>query len=42
MKNGNTEEEKNILKQRSLVERVFLKLKRLVGDSFSRFRTALC
>jgi hypothetical protein len=39
MKNGNTEEEKNILKQRSLVKRIFLKLKRLVGDSFSRFRS---
>jgi transposase len=38
MKNGNTEEEKGLLRRRNLVERVFGKLKRLIGDSFSRFR----
>jgi transposase len=38
MKNGNTKEEKHLLQRRNLVERVFGKLKRLVGDSFSRFR----
>jgi hypothetical protein len=38
MKNGNTEEEKALLRKRNLVERVIGKLKRLVGDSFSRFR----
>jgi transposase len=38
MKNMNSNEEKGILRRRNLVERVFGKLKRLVGDSFSRFR----
>jgi hypothetical protein len=38
MKNRNTEEEKGLLRKRNLVERVIGKLKRLVGDNFSRFR----
>jgi hypothetical protein len=39
MKNRNTEEEKGLLRKRNLVERVIGKLKRFVGDNFSRFRT---
>ncbi|MDR2677113.1 MAG: transposase [Puniceicoccales bacterium] len=38
MKNRNTEEEKGLLRKRNLVERVIGKLKRLIGDNFSRFR----
>jgi hypothetical protein len=38
MKNGNTPEEKQLLRRRILVERVIGKLKRHIGDSFSRFR----
>jgi IS5 family transposase len=39
MKNGNTKEEKRFLRRRNSVERVFGKLKRSIGDSFSRFRS---
>jgi hypothetical protein len=38
MKSKNTEEEKRLLRRRNLVERVIGKLKRHIGDSFSRFR----
>jgi IS5 family transposase len=38
MKNRNPEEEKGPFRKRNLVERVIGKLKRLVGDNFSRFR----
>jgi hypothetical protein len=38
MKNGNTPKEKQFLRRRNLVERVIAKLKRHIGDSFSRFR----
>jgi hypothetical protein len=38
IKNGNTVEEKNLLRKRNLVERVIGKLKRHIGDCFSRFR----
>jgi hypothetical protein len=41
MKNGNTPEEKQLLRRRNLVERVIGKLKRHIGDSFSRFRACL-
>jgi hypothetical protein len=38
MGNGNTPEEKMLLRRRNLVERVIGKLKRHIGDCFSRFR----
>jgi hypothetical protein len=38
MKSGNTPEEKQLFRRRNLVERVIAKLKRHIGDSFSRFR----
>jgi hypothetical protein len=38
MKNRNTEEGKGLLRKKNLVERVIGKLKRLVGENFSRFR----
>jgi transposase len=38
MKDENTPEEKQLLRRRNLVERVIGKLKRHIGDSFSRFR----
>jgi hypothetical protein len=38
MKNGNTPEEKQLLRRRNLVERVIAKPKRHMGDSFFRFR----
>jgi hypothetical protein len=37
-KKGNTQEEKELLRKRNLVERIIGKLKRHIGDSFSRFR----
>jgi hypothetical protein len=38
MKKGNTAEEKLLLLRKNLVERVIGKLKRHIGDCFSRFR----
>jgi hypothetical protein len=39
MKNGNTPEEKQLLRRRNLVERVIAKLKRHMGDYFPAFES---